>query len=269
MSTFGEVPALRPPGSAGPASTLPGFPPGVEPGQVLREQPWYKWHAPYDEIRSVQTDRLGTVQELIAAGLDAARPGPLKAVSVCSGQARDLLPMLINHPRGHDVAVRMIELEPLNASFLYGALGSTDLTEVEVVVADAGLTDAYVGAVPADLVLITGPFANIGQDDLLRTVRMLPQLCAPGAIVVWSVYGRGLAGLDVLRRSFGAAGFSEISLVQPGSVDASPPVSVTTTGDPDLDGELFGGGEFAAGSHRFDGEPAELVPGERMFSFRS
>jgi hypothetical protein len=266
MSTFGDAPALRHPAAA---TTLPGFPPGVEPGQVLKEQPWYKWHAPYDEIRSVQTDRLGAVQDLIALALDTARPGPLKAVSICSGQARDLLPMLINHPRGHDVAVRMIELEPLNASFLYGALGSTDLTEVEVIVADAGLTDAYLGAVPADLVLITGPFANIGPDDLLRTVRKLPQLCAPGAAVVWSTYGAGLASLDVLQEAFGAAGFSEMTLVKPGSVDRSQSADVTATGDPDLDGELFEGGEFAAGAHRFDGTPLDLVPGERLFTFRA
>jgi hypothetical protein len=209
------------------------------------------------------------VQDLIALALDTARPGPLKAVSICSGQARDLLPMLINHPRGHDVAVRMIELEPLNASFLYGALGSTDLTEVEVIVADAGLTDAYLGAVPADLVLITGPFANIGPDDLLRTVRKLPQLCAPGAAVVWSTYGAGLASLDVLQEAFGAAGFSEMTLVKPGSVDRSQSADVTATGDPDLDGELFEGGEFAAGAHRFDGTPLDLVPGERLFTFRA
>jgi hypothetical protein len=266
MSTFGDAPALRHPG---PAGTLPGFPPGVEPGSVLKEQPWYRWHAPYDEIRSVQTDRLGTVQDLIALALDAARPGPLKAVSICSGQARDLLPMLINHPRGHDVAVRMIELEPLNASFLYGALGSTDLTDVEVIVADAGETDAYLGAVPADLVLITGPFANIGPDDLLRTVQMLPQLCAPGATVVWSTYGAGLASLDALREAFAATGFSETALVRPGSVDRSQSATVTATGDPELDGELFEGGAFAAGADRFDGTPADLVPGERLFTFRS
>jgi hypothetical protein len=253
---------------AAPATTLPGFPPGVEPGTVLKEQPWYRWHAPYDEIRSVQTDRLGAVQEIIAGVLDAAAPGPLTAVSICSGQARDLLPMLINHPRGHDVAVRMIELEPLNASFLYGALGSTDLHDVEVIVADAGLTDAYRGAVPAGLVLISGPFANIARPDMLRTVSMLPQLCAPGASVVWSTYGDGLADLDALLEAFGRAGFSETTMRKPGTVSGSQPVTVTATGDPDLDGELFTGGEFAAGAHRFDGSPLPLATGERMFRFR-
>ncbi len=240
MSAFDGTPAPRP---TAEAITLPGFPPGVEPGAVLKEQPWYTWHAPYDEIHSVQTDRLGTVQELIGEVLDAAPPRPLKAVSICSGQARDLLPMLIDHPRGHDLAVRMIELEPLNASFLYGAIGGTDLQNVEVAVADAGLTDAYLGAVPADLLLVSGPFAHIGRDDALRTVRMLPRLCAPGAAVVWSTYGAGLADLDLLLGAFDTAGFTEMSLV-------------------------FEGGEFAAGAHRFDGEPLELVTGERMFSFR-
>ncbi|MFC5750663.1 hypothetical protein [Actinomadura rugatobispora] len=260
MSTFDGAPAPQHPAGA---TTLPGFPPGA----ALKEQPWYTWHAPYDEIRSVQTDRLGAVQEIISTVLDAAPPHRLKAVSICSGQARDLLPVLISHPRGHDLAVRMIELEPLNASFLYGAIGSTDLQDVEVIVADAGSTDAYLGAVPADMLLISGPFASIGQDDTLRTVRMLPRLCAPGAVVVWSTYGAGLAALDPLLKALGAAGFTELSLVKPGSLSRTQPVSVTATGDPDLDGELFEGGEFAAGAHRFDGEPLKLLMGERMFTY--
>lgn len=210
---------------------------------VLGEQNWYRWHAPYDELVSPQTERLAAVQELIRAALDTAGPGSRQAISVCSGQSRDLLPMLISHPRGRDFRVRMIELEPLNASFLHGALGSTDLAQVEVRVGDAGLSDAYAGAVPADLVLISGPFAHIGPADLQRTIATLDQLCAPGAAVVWSLYGPGLARLDDLLAAFTATGFSGTALV-PG---------------PD--------GDHTVGAHRFDGSSAALVPGRRLFTF--
>ncbi|GAB2828268.1 hypothetical protein GCM10022221_28310 [Actinocorallia aurea] len=243
---------------AAPA-TLPGFPPGAAAGAAFGDQSWYRWHAPCDEIRSARTDRLAAVQELLAAALDAAPPGPLKAVSVCSGQARDLLPVLISHPRGQDVSARLIELEPLNASFLYGAVGSTALDRIEVVVADAGLTDAYAGAVPADLVLISGPFAHIGRPDTARTIGMLPRLCAPGATVVWSTYGPALADLAPLLESFTAAGFTEVSRASPPPEHRTDPTPFAT-GDPDLDGDLFDHAPFAAGAHRLTAAPSPSPP---------
>jgi len=213
------------------------------PTGVLGDQDWYRWHAPYDELISEQSDRLAAVQDVIGSVLDAAPAGRLRAVSICSGQARDLLPMLINHPRGRDFRVRMIELDPLNASFLHGALGSTDLPDVEVLVADAGLTDSYPGAVPADLVLISGPFAHLDADDLSRTIEALDQLCTTGASVVWSSYGSGLAHLDLVLAAFSEAGFTRTAL------------------------ERGPAGEFVVGAHRFDAEPATLIPGRRLFTF--
>ncbi|MDC3727385.1 SAM-dependent methyltransferase [Rhodococcus sp. Rp3] len=155
----------------------------------LTEQSWYEWHAPYDALDTAQTDRLAAVQDLLYDALDSSPPGALRAVSACSGQARDLLPVLIHHPRGADVSARMIESDPLNASFLHGALGSTRLVDVDVLEADAGNTAAYEGAAPADLVVLGGVFANIGAGDAERTVEMLPSLCTPGAQVVWTTYG--------------------------------------------------------------------------------
>lgn len=176
------------------------------------EQQWYQWHAPYDDLRSAETDRLEAVQRFLDRALDEAPPGPLKAVSVCSGQARDLLPVLIHHVRGTDVAARMVELDPLNAAFLLGALGSTRLVDVDVVVADAGTTDAYIGAVPADLVLLGGVFANISPGDASRTVDTLTALCRPGGTVVWTSYGDRLADADEVVALFETSQFELLEL---------------------------------------------------------
>jgi hypothetical protein len=218
--------------------------PGRTQGATLTQQGWYAWHAPYDDLESEQTDRLADVQRLLVDALDGAPAGPLRAVSVCSGQSRDLLPILISHPRGHDVQATMVELDPLNASFLHGALGSTDLTDVAVVVADAGLTSAYVGAVPADLVLLCGVLANVGLDDALATVEALPTLCAEGAVVVWSTYGESLGDVEQVLGRF----------------DQGPFEPVAVRRDPQ--------GRFVVGAHRLVGAPRPLEPGQRLFSFR-
>jgi hypothetical protein len=210
---------------------------------TLTEQGWYQWHAPYDALDTAQTERLGVVQEALLAYFDQARSGELRAVSVCAGQSRDLLPVLISHPRGADVAATMLELDELNASFLHGALGSTRLSKVEVVVGDAGLSDAFLGLVPADLLVMCGVFANIELGDAERTVDALPSLCAEGGTVVWSTYGASYADLDAVLARFESGPFERVSLVRTE--------------------------EYAVAAHRFTGTPVPLTPSERLFRFRT
>jgi len=210
---------------------------------TLPEQSWYSWHAPYDALDSVETDRLEMVQDMLYDALDAAPAGPLRAVSACSGQARDLLPVLIHHPRGGDVTARMIEIDPLNVSFLEGALGSTRLADVEVIHGDAGTTAVYAGAVPADLVVLCGVFANISPQDAARTAETLPSLCAPGGLVVWSTYGtRGTDAAQVLA-VLAEAGFETVTVHE--SAEQG----------------------WTVGAHRYRGETRHLPENTRFFRF--
>ena len=73
---------------------------------------WHAWHDAYDDPGSSLAQRLAVVQARIAAALDVAPPGPLRAVSMCAGQGRDLIPVLASHPRGRDVTARLVELDP-------------------------------------------------------------------------------------------------------------------------------------------------------------
>jgi hypothetical protein len=211
----------------------------------LRESSWYVWHAPYDALDSVETDRLSAVQDVLGEALDGSPAGPLRVVSACAGQARDLLPVLIHHPRGRDVTARLIELDPLNAAFLDGALGSTRLTGVEVVRADAGETSAYAGAVPADLVLLCGVFANVDPGDAARTAQILPCLCRPGGLVVWSTYGAAGTGPVRVNAVLGENGFVPVAVREPADRG------------------------WTVGAHRFTGRSRPLPDSTRFFRFVS
>ena len=48
---------------------------------------WHAWHNAYDDPGSSLARRLAVVRARIADTLDAAPPGPLRAVSMCAGQA--------------------------------------------------------------------------------------------------------------------------------------------------------------------------------------
>ncbi len=205
---------------------------------------WYEWHAPYADPSSALSDRLRLVQRRIVGALDAAPPGRIRVVSACAGQGHDLVGALDGHPRRGDVSARLVELDPRNVAVARELAAAAGLDDVEVVEGDAAVTDAYAGAVPADLVLMCGVFGNVSDADLQRCVRLLPQLCAPGATVVWTRHRENPDITPTLRDWFADAGFTEIGY------DHGP------------DGTRYG-----VGAHRFAGQPAPLRPGLRLFTF--
>jgi len=147
---------------------------------------WVSWHQEYDVPGSGLAQRLAAVQAQIAATLDQAPPGPLRAISMCAGQGRDLIGVLAGHPRGRDVTARLVELDPANAATARERAAAAGLARVEVVTADAAEPAAYAGLVPADLVLACGVFGNITAADIERTVGCCAQLCATGGTVIWT-----------------------------------------------------------------------------------
>ena len=210
----------------------------------VTERDWYTWHHDYDAPGSALTRRLAAVQDQIRVALDQAQPGPLRAISVCAGQGRDLIGALAGHPRRRDVRARLVELDPRNAAAARQAAQAAGLPRVEVMTGDAALTDAYAGLTPADLVIVCGVFGNMTDADIERTVGFCTQLCARGGTVVWT---RGRWAPDLLPRIcdwFACRGFDELW--------ASDPAE-----------------GWGAAAHRFTGAPDPLQPGARMFTFRA
>jgi hypothetical protein len=202
---------------------------------------WSGWHAAYDRPSSPLARRLELVQKHTRAVLDGALPGPIRAVSVCAGQGHDLIGVLADHPRRADVFARLVELDEDNVAAARLAAASADLGQLEIVAGDASLTDSYMGAVPAQLILLCGVLGNISVSDVARTVEMLPQLCAGGASVVWTRRRSPPDLLPELLAMFAAAGFKQVAL------DTEPTVAV--------------------GTSVLTRQPDDLVPGTRMFDF--
>jgi hypothetical protein len=208
----------------------------------VAEKDWYAWHRDYDVPGSVIALRLTAVQDRIVAALDGFPAGPVTVLSLCAGQGHDLLGVLAGHPRRDDVTARLVELDPRNAGVARRAAADAGLSGVEVVVGDAALTDHYAGLAPADLVLACGIFGNISDADIHATVVACTALCATGGTVVWTRHRRPPDLVPQICDWFAEHGFELVSLSDP----AEP---------------------FGAGAHRFTGEPAPLVPGERIFTF--
>jgi hypothetical protein len=87
----------------------------------MAQRDWHEWHAAYDNPESGLARRLSWVQDQIRAVLDAAPAGPLRAISLCAGQGRDLIGVLADHPRANDVSARLVELDPRNTEVAPGS----------------------------------------------------------------------------------------------------------------------------------------------------
>jgi hypothetical protein len=172
---------------------------------------WHAWHAGYEDPGSELGRRLAAVQRQLGGALDQMPAGPIRAISVCAGQGHDLIGVLAEHPRRADVSARLVELDPKNVALARSAAHAIGLERVEAVAADASLTDAYMGAVPADVVIVCGVFGNIAAADVANTIEQLGQLCAPQATVIWTRHRRAPDLVPQIRDSFERAGFAEIA----------------------------------------------------------
>jgi hypothetical protein len=147
---------------------------------------WYRWHDSYDELGSPMTAVLADTQNVIEQTLDDAAPGTIRLLSMAAGQSRELIPVLVTHPRGADVSAVLIEYDHRNTDFAEGALQSAALEKVAVVTGDAGTSDSYEAGVPADVILCCGLFEHLSDTDTRQLVQAMPMLCADGAAVVYS-----------------------------------------------------------------------------------
>jgi hypothetical protein len=171
---------------------------------------WKNWHRGYADPDSDLSRRLVHVRRRLTDGLSAAPPGPIRLISLCAGEGRDVFGVLPNHPRRADVTARLVELDPDVAGAARSTAAELGLDRVEVVTGNAGLSAAYAGLAPADVVLACGIFGNVNEADIQTTIRGLPQLCRPGATVLWTRH-RGAPDLTSQIRSwFGEAGFDEV-----------------------------------------------------------
>ena len=184
---------------------------------------WARWHDAYEDPSSPLSVRLALVQGRLSAALAAAPPGPIRLVSLCAGQGRDVLGVLPGHPRRDDVTAVLVELDPGNARLAADGVARARLANVTVRQADAGIAASYADALPADVLLLCGIFGNVSEDDVRRTIAAARVMCAPGGTVIWTRHRRPPDLTPRLRDWFAAAGFAELAFDSPGE---APLVSV-------------------------------------------
>jgi hypothetical protein len=206
---------------------------------------WYEWHDLYNTEPKLQ-QRLEIVREYIAYSLNASPDGAIRIVSICAGDGRDLLGTLKNHPRINDVYARLVELNPQLVERGRATIESLALTkQIEFINGDATLVTNYVGAVPADIVIVCGVFGNLADEgELNRLLDNLSFLSKPGAFVIWTRgHSNGIPYSDNVRKILSVSGFEEVNF------------KLTATGD------------MGVGLHRYLGQNLPQPKEQQLFGF--
>jgi hypothetical protein len=199
---------------------------------------WHEWYRMYEDPSSITSQRLAVVRDRIRLSVEAIPPGPVRTVSICAGDGRDLVGALAEHPRRTDVQGLLVEIDPALAERGRATLWPG----LDYLVGDAAQTDNYVGAVPADLLLACGIFGNISDADIIATVRAMPAFLAPGGYVIWTRH-RGAPDLvPTIDDWFAGAGFARVFVSAPEH-------------------------QYGVGVHRLVTEPLPLPQGEHLFTF--
>lgn len=210
------------------------------------------WHRRYDEPGSGLSWRLERVRHHLAAALDRCA-GEARVLNVCAGDGRDLFGVLAGRADADRVSAVLLELHPELAQRARELGAGVGAARVEVRTVDAGLSDSYLGAAPADVVVMVGIFGNVTDHDLWRLVAFAPQLCRPGATLIWSRGRRFSADLpgvtsgdlnEEVRAHLAASGFAELAY-EPRDEGSRPALGVV----------------------RYDGPPVALELGHPLFTF--
>jgi hypothetical protein len=222
---------------------------------------WYDWHRGYDESTALKR-RLEMVRQHIVDALDRAPIGPLRVLSICAGDGRDLIGALRDHPRRNDVTATLLELDPRlveQGRILATAAGLED--QVHCDCADATQGDTYERRVPCQLTLACGVVGNVSPETRPALVRLASAVCASGGSFIWTRLlsaNEGETSAPLFRQLLAGAGFEE---VRADVVDADD-------GNPEQMTNEFGAGRCLVASHvqRAPLAPIPLPRGE-LFKF--
>ncbi len=179
---------------------------------------WAAWHDNYDDPTSSLATRLALVQRHLADALANAPAGPIRLLSLCAGQGRDVLGVLPTHARRDDVSAVLVEADPRNAAAARRLAADAGLAgTIEVREADAGLIATFADALPADVLLLCGIFGNVSDEDIRRTATAAAAMCKPNGTVIWTRHRREPDLTPAVRSWFAGAGFDEVAFEAPGT----------------------------------------------------
>lgn len=191
---------------------------------------WVVWHDGYDVPGTLLRDRLDVVRHCLRSVLESM-DSPVRVLSLCAGDGRDVIPVVAALEGRLEVSVRLIELSPV---LVERALVSAEVQGVgiSVIAADAGAPWTLAKEDLADVLLLCGIFGNVSDDDVRNTVEHAGALVRRGGTVIWTRHRRPPDLTVAIRDWFRGEGFEELGFQSPGGNSWSVGVHRNVSAEP-------------------------------------
>lgn len=183
------------------------------------------------------------VRRTLTSALLAMPPGPIRLLSVCAGDGRDVLGVLEHHPRAREVEATLVDADAELVAAARTAAADLGLHQVRCVVGDAGRSTWYEAVRPLDLLVACGVLGNISSQDQHTTLRAFGTAVRPGGHLIWTRHRRAPDQTPQVRRWLRESGFEEVAF------------------------EPVEGSLASVGWHRRTPQPATIALPERLFDF--
>jgi SAM-dependent methyltransferase len=202
----------------------------------------------YTDPRSHFSRRLVAARRAFTRALDASGAGPIVVIDICAGTGYVVLPVIAARPRRPDVVAYLLELDQDSLAIARACVQATGLQDIHVIDADAGLASSYVGVARAHMVVMSGVLRHLRPSDRTRVAAFLPEICAPDALLLWTI-GNSVDPTRIarVRRRLAPRWLTPIALERTGTWRHPHEVGLA----------------------RVNGAPQPLVPDARVFEFRS
>jgi hypothetical protein len=180
---------------------------------------WQAWHRDYDDPDSPTSRRLLEVRARLAAVV-AEASAPLRLLNLCSGDARDTVPVLSSS--GRQVTACAVELDAELAERARRSAAGAGV-DLEVRTGDAANTATYADRLPVDVLMLIGVLGNVSDDDADTTIAAAACMLTLGGTVLWTRSNRFRAEpthryadpAAWARDRFEAHGFETVAYVVP------------------------------------------------------
>lgn len=161
---------------------------------------WLAWHEGYGDPASSLARRLEVVKRHLGRALDKVAATESRLLSLCAGEARDVISVLAARAAKPPVTAILIESDATLARRARTAAADAKLSSVQVRCGDAGALASFSDVVPVDVPMVCGVFGNIEHSQVKTVVDAIRSLVSPGGFVIWTRGGSEPDRRPAIRR---------------------------------------------------------------------
>jgi len=169
----------------------------------IHSRSWTGWPTEaYAQNRYQQ--RLEAVQQHLIERLDSVPCGPIRLISICAGDGRDVIGVLQTHERRKEMSAWLVELDRQSVAAGIRDASLVGLQDtVRFINGDATDYVTYQDIAPADIVLACGVWGHVPAHERVSLTSALAALCRPRGTVTWTRgISNGTARLDEIESLF-------------------------------------------------------------------